>query len=134
MNSETTFKFKTLFEEQKRALLCTRKLASEDFRLQEEDLADEMDVTSSELETSMKMRLRNREALFLKKIDQALDKIREGSFGTCDDCGDDIDLRRLEARPTATLCVSCKEGQERSEHAHIDGRKPKSLGTRIRLA
>jgi DnaK suppressor protein len=82
----------------------------------------------------MRMRLRNREALFLRKIDEALRRIADGSFGECEECGDDIELKRLEARPTATMCVACKEEAERREHVHIDGHRPKSLGAKLRLA
>lgn len=133
MKPEMLFKFKALFETQKRNLLYSNAIVREDFNLQKEDLKDETDLTSTEIENNMRMRLRNREALFLKKIDEALRRIAEGSFGACEDCEEDIDLRRLEARPTATLCVHCKEEQERSEHHHIDGHKPKSLGS-LRLA
>ncbi len=134
MNKELTLRFKCLFEEQRRNLIYSGRVVNEDFNLNPDDLLDEADITSSELETSMRMRLRNREALFLKKIDEALRRISNGTFGECEQCGEDIDVRRLEARPTATLCVHCKEDQERHEHVHIDGHKPKSLGTRIRLA
>ncbi|HLD99111.1 MAG TPA: TraR/DksA family transcriptional regulator [Bdellovibrionota bacterium] len=134
MNKELTLKFKGLFEEQRRNLIYSGRVVNEDFNLNQDDLPDEADITSSELETSMRMRLRNREALFLKKIDEALRRISNGTFGECEQCGEDIDFRRLEARPTATLCVHCKEDQERREHVHIDGHKPKSLGTRVRLA
>ncbi|CAK9253102.1 unnamed protein product [Sphagnum jensenii] len=95
---------------------------------------DEADLTSSELESSMKMRLKNREALFLKKINESLKRIEEGSFGECQECGDEIEIRRLEARPTATHCVNCKEQQERLEQLHIDGHRHKSIGSKLRLA
>src|SRR5262245_2874595 len=101
MKPETLFKFKPLFETQKKNLLYSNAIVREDFLLKQDDLKDELDLTSSELETSMRMRLRNREALFLKKIEEALQRIAEGSFGTCEECSEDIDPRRLEARPTA---------------------------------
>lgn len=134
MDMITLGKFKKLFEDQKRSLIRSFMDESDQFQVKPEDLADETDLTSSELEASMRMRLRNREALFLKKINEALVRIQDGTFGFCEQCEDDIELKRLEARPTATLCVSCKEDQERLEHVHIDGHKPKSLGRRIRLA
>jgi len=132
--TDISIKFKALFEEQKRNLLYTRNVINEDFHVQADDLFDETDLTSSELETSMRMRLRNREALFIKKIDEALARIEEGSFGECESCGENIEAKRLEARPTTTMCVGCKEESERREHIHIDGHRPKSLGVRLRLA
>jgi DnaK suppressor protein len=80
------------------------------------------------MEQSMRMRLCNRETLYIKKINEALKRMDEGTFGECDECGEDIELRRLEARPTATLCVSCKEEQERREGLTAAGRLHKSLG------
>jgi DnaK suppressor protein len=133
MQKETIFKFKMLFEEQRRNLLYSNSLINENFNVQKEELIDEMDMTSTEVETSMRIRLRNREALFLKKIQDALSRIKEGTFGLCEDCGGDIDIRRLEVRPTATLCVHCKEEQERNEQIHIDGHRSKSLGTKLRI-
>jgi DnaK suppressor protein len=134
MDSITLGKFKAMFEEQKQGLIRSFEAVSTSFQLQPEEMADEADLTSTELETSMQMRLRNREALLLRKVSAALRRIEEGSFGDCECCGEGIDLRRLEARPTATLCVSCKEEDERREQIHIDGHKPKSLGQKIRLA
>jgi DnaK suppressor protein len=134
MNREIVFKFKSLFEEQRKKLIYSGRVINEDFHIQKDDLLDETDMTSVETETAMRMRLRNRESLYLKKIDEALMRIADGTFGDCEDCGDGIELRRLEARPTTTLCVACKEEQERREHVHIDGHKHKSLGTKLRLA
>jgi DnaK suppressor protein len=134
MNRDMIHEFKELFEEQRRQLLHNRGILNEEFQLSTDDLPDEMDMTSSEMESTMKIRLRNREALFLKRINQALRRIEEGSFGLCDDCGEDIDLRRLQARPITTMCVNCKEESEHRESLHIDGHKPKSLGVRLRLA
>jgi len=133
MKHEMTSKFKAIFEEQRRNLIYTNSLMNEDFHLRSEDMSDEIDMSSSELETSMRMRLRNREILFMKKIEEALKRIADGSFGKCDQCEEDIELRRLEARPTTTLCVSCKEDEERKEFLHIDGHKHKSLGQKFRL-
>lgn len=134
MNNITLARFKALFEEQKMKLVNSFGTASENFTVKKDDMLDEVDLTSSELESSMQMRLKNREALFLKKINEALRRINEGTFGECEDCGDEIELRRLEARPTATFCVNCKEEQERLELNHIDGHKHKSVGAKLRFA
>ena len=58
-----------------------------------------LDLSSAELEQGMRMRLKSREALFLKKIDEALDKIQAGTFGICACCDESIELSRLEVRP-----------------------------------
>jgi DnaK suppressor protein len=107
---------------------------NENFHLQQDDLLDSIDLTTSEMETSMRMRLRNREVLYLKKIDAALQRITDGTFGACISCGEEIGMKRLEARPTTTHCLSCKEAQEHREYLHTDGHKCKSLGFKFRHA
>ena len=79
------------------------------------DLPDEMDLASSEYLQSFTFRLRGREKVFLDKIEKALRKIEDGSFGVCEECGEEISIKRLEARPETTLCIRCKEDQERME-------------------
>ena len=95
-----------------------RQTLSEDMTLATDDLPDEMDLASSEYLQSFTFRLRGREKTFLKKIDHAIGKIDEGSFGVCETCDEDISLKRLEARPETTLCIRCKEDQERNEKAY----------------
>ena len=133
MKPEMIARFKELFEKQKRDLVYTAKVVNDDFQLNVDDKLDEIDMASTELETGMRMRLRNREALFLKKIDESLARIDDETFGICEDCGEDIELKRLEARPTTTLCVLCKETSERRESNHIDGHRHKSLGKVLRI-
>ena len=134
MNKEIIPQFKALFEEQCRSLTFSQKVVDERFALPQDDMMDEADLTSTEMENNMRMRLRNREALFAKKIGEALGRITQGTFGDCESCGEDIELKRLEARPTATQCVACKEESERMESVHIDGHRSKSLGFKLRLA
>ena len=133
MDSQTLNNFKMLFESERQKLIGSG-LKVEEFTLNRDEMADELDLSSVEMETEMRMRLRNREALFLKKIDDSLRRIAKGNFGQCKRCDEDIELRRLQARPTTDLCVGCKEDEERRELHHIDGRRPKSLGNKIRLA
>ncbi len=133
MTPDKIKEFKNLFETQKTTILASQDLKGEEFALSKDDLLDEMDLTSSELEQSMRIRLRNRQPLYLKQIEQALTRIKEGSFGECQACGENIEVRRLEARPTTTHCVACKEEEERREALHIDGHLHKSMGERLRL-
>ncbi len=77
---------------------------------------DEIDVVSTEKENQMDFRLKARNAVYLKKVRKSLQKLEEGSFGECEDCGADIAINRLMARPTADLCIHCKETQEKEEN------------------
>ena len=128
MKKVTLKKFKKLFEEQKKNILFNDKVVRDDFGVNNDDRFDEIDQATTDVEQSMRMRLRNREVFYIKKIEEALRRIDEGTFGECDNCNEDIELRRLQARPTATLCVSCKEDEERRESNNAAGRVHKSLG------
>lgn len=70
--------------------------------------ADPNDRASQESDMSLELRNRDRERKMIKKIDEILAKIDSGEYGYCDKCGIEIGLSRLEARPTATLCIDCK--------------------------
>ena len=76
---------------------------------------DPGDVASQEVNQAFKIRLREREQKLLKKVDSALQRVDDGSFGICDDCGEGIELKRLLARPVTTLCIECKSRQEEEE-------------------
>ncbi len=134
MKQEQVQRFKVLFEQERRNLMYTQSIMNEAFHFHESDLPDTNDLTSSELERSMRIRLRNRETLYLRKIEEALSRIANGSFGECEECGEEIGHKRLMARPTTTFCVNCKEEQENREGHHIDGLRHKSLGIKLRLA
>ena len=85
-----------------------------------DDLPDEVDLASSESEQSMSLRLRDRERVLLRKIEKALKKIEEGTYGTCDTCSEEIGIKRLEARPVTDLCIRCKEEQEKMERTYAE--------------
>lgn len=69
---------------------------------------DPVDRASQEEEFSLELRNRDRERRLIKKIEKTLNKIEEDDFGFCESCGVEIGIRRLEARPTADLCIDCK--------------------------
>lgn len=73
------------------------------------------DQASAEMDRSFMLRLRGREQRLLKKIEEAIDRIDSGGFGICDVCGEEIDIKRLKARPVTTMCITCKTEQEEEE-------------------
>lgn len=76
---------------------------------------DPVDRASQEEEFSLELRNRDRERRLIKKIEKTLNKIEEDDFGFCESCGIEIGIRRLEARPTADLCIDCKTLAEMKE-------------------
>jgi len=116
MNKAQLKKFKVLLETKRDEILKkAEQTLNDDKALDTNDLPDEMDLASSEYLQSFTFRLRGREKHFLDKIEQALRKIEDGSFGACEECGEEISTKRLEARPETSLCIRCKEDQERAE-------------------
>ncbi len=119
MNQRDLKRFKKLLEEKKKkALLSARKTLAEEATLDTDDLPDEIDLASSEYQQGMALRLRDREKFLIEKIDRALEKIEAGSFGTCEECSEEISVKRLEVRPETTMCIRCKEEQEKEEKSY----------------
>jgi DnaK suppressor protein len=80
-----------------------------------DDSPDELDIATAESSLSFVGQIREREQRLLNKIDHSLGKIELGTYGDCDECGEEIGLARLKARPVANLCIDCKADQERLE-------------------
>ena len=83
--------------------------------LQEPDLADR---ASAEMERALELRTRDRARKLISKIDAALERLEHGTYGYCEETGEPISLRRLEARPIATLSIEAQERHERMERTH----------------
>ena len=116
MNKTQLKKFKKLLETKRAEIVKkAQQTLEQDMALDADDLPDEMDLASSEYLQAFTFRLRGREKTFLDKISKALQKIEDGTFGICEECGEEISVKRLEARPEATLCIRCKEDQEHRE-------------------
>ncbi len=115
MNANQLAHFRRILEE-------TRKELSQDIdrtvhTMQDEAtvFADPNDRASQESDMALELRNRDRERKLIKKIDETIGRIDDDDYGFCDKCGVEIGLKRLEARPTATLCIDCKELDEMRE-------------------
>ena len=82
--------------------------------------ADIVDQASSYTEKNVEMRSINRQIKLISKIESALKKIQDGTYGFCEDTGEPIGLKRLMARPVATLCIAAQEKHEKEEKVHAD--------------
>jgi DnaK suppressor protein len=82
--------------------------------------ADAADRASSETDRSLELRTRDRQRKLISKIDAALSRLLDGTYGYCEDTGEPIGLRRLDARPIATLSIEAQEAHERREKVHRD--------------
>jgi DnaK suppressor protein len=115
MNSKQLSHFKKMLEEMKRGL--SQDIDRTVHTMQDEAtiFADPNDRASQESDMSLELRNRDRERKLIKKIDETIVKIDAGEYGYCESCGVEIGLKRLEARPTATLCIDCKTLDELRE-------------------
>lgn len=126
MNLETLKQFENLFNELKKSTMEEIKLHSE---VVTPIKGDEMDQGNLDRELTLNLKLVGRNSFMLKKIDHALLKIKEGTFGICDECDCEIDINRLRARPIATQCIACKEAEEKTEAHVLYEKKSHTLGT-----
>lgn len=116
MNPKLIAKYRKLLLEEKQRILTNSKASMQtDLALSPDDLMDETDLASSEISQNLVFKLRDRERQLLTKIDEALARMDDGTFGSCEECEENIEPRRLEARPVSTLCIACKERQEHRE-------------------
>jgi DnaK suppressor protein len=115
MNSKQLAHFRNMLADMKRGL--SQDIDRTVHTMQDEAtiFADPNDRASQESDMSLELRNRDRERKLIKKIDETIVKIDAGEYGYCDSCGVEIGLKRLEARPTATLCIDCKTLDELRE-------------------
>lgn len=115
MNSRQLAHFRKMLEEMKRGL--SQDIDRTVHTMQDEAtiFADPNDRASQESDMSLELRNRDRERKLIKKIDETIARIDSGDYGYCDSCGVEIGLKRLEVRPTASLCIDCKTLDEMRE-------------------
>ena len=130
MNTEMMKQFENLFIELKKTTLKEMKMIDPAI-----EKGDEVDLSQEDRQRELDLKLLGRQTFMLKKIDNALFQIKNGTFGICDECDGEIEINRLRARPVATQCIACKEESERSEgqmlyekRSHTHG---KSLGGNV---
>ena len=78
---------------------------------------DPTDRAAMESDRNFTLRIRDRERKLIAKIRKALERIADGTYGVCEDCGEDISVKRLKARPVTTQCIECKKEEEARENA-----------------
>jgi DnaK suppressor protein len=108
--------FRRLLESRKREILSEADRAVGHMNSKSPDrFPDPTDRASLESDRALILRMRDRERKLLAKIDGAVKRLDTGSYGRCEECGDEIGLERLKARPVTTLCIACKSDQEARE-------------------
>lgn len=110
---------KKLLEERARLLNSAASSRKSEFAIATDDLADETDLTSVELSQGIVFTLREKEQRTLAEIDDALQRMEDGTYGQCEECDVDIGAKRLEIFPTARLCVMHQEEEEKKKKFYV---------------
>ena len=117
MNKETQAYFKEILLQRLEELYSEAEKTVAGMTDNEENFPDPTDRATLESDRNFTLRIRDRERKLIQKIREALQRIEDGEFGQCEECGDDIGMDRLTARPVTTLCIECKRKQEATERA-----------------
>ncbi|MFT6105055.1 MAG: DnaK suppressor protein [Paracoccaceae bacterium] len=120
MNERHTEYFRRKLNNWKNDLLAESRDTIEALQGQTRNIPDVSDRASEETDRSLELRTRDRQRKLVAKIDGALRRIAEGEYGYCDATGEPISLKRLDARPIATLSLEAQERHERREKVHRD--------------
>ncbi|OGR16450.1 MAG: RNA polymerase-binding protein DksA [Desulfobacterales bacterium GWB2_56_26] len=115
MDREQLELFRTQLLQKKQEIMADAGKTMTEMTDQTTNVPDPNDRATLESGRSFELRIRDRERKLLSKIDEAIARIDDGSYGICEDCGEEIGLKRLEARPVTTLCIDCKTLQETRE-------------------
>jgi DnaK suppressor protein len=112
--------FRNKLEDWRESLLEESQRTIEHLRELPDGVGDEADMANKESDRTLELRTRDRYRKLLRKIDAAIKRIEDGSYGYCDDTGDEIGIRRLEVRPIATLTVEAQEQREKRKGQYAD--------------
>lgn len=115
MDEEQVEFFKNVLNTRLDNLLSQAKQVVSELVSQNDQEIEYLDRASAHADQSMKLKIRTRESRLIKKVKEALERIESGTYGFCDGCGEEISIKRLEARPVTTKCIDCKEDEEKIE-------------------
>jgi len=111
----TKEEFRAILTERLNQLLNEANKTVSDMTGEVENYPDPTDRATLESDRNFELRIRDRERKLISKIREALERIEDGTFGICEECGEEISEARLKARPVTTLCIDCKKKQENDE-------------------
>ncbi len=117
MDDKTLAEIRKLLEGKRDELLAEAGRTVAGMTDAKENFPDPTDRAALESDRNFLLRIRDRERKLLSKIEDALQRIEDGTYGICDACGEEISEERLKARPVTTLCIDCKKRQEAQEKA-----------------
>ena len=120
MNTSQLGHFRDILSAWRQALMEEVDRTVDHMKDEAANFPDPNDRATQESEFGLELRTRDRERKLIRKISQALTRIEDGTYGYCEETGDEIGLKRLEARPVATLCLDAQERREMAERQYRD--------------
>lgn len=115
MDEQDLLRFKEQLEAMKAEINTDVEQTLNEMTSQSGNIPDPNDRASVESDRSFELRIRGRERKLMEKVEEALARIEDGTYGVCAGCGCDIAIKRLQARPVAKFCIDCKSRQEQRE-------------------
>jgi len=115
MDAEKTEYFRAVLNEEMKALLGEADKTVTEMNTDAENFPDPTDRATQESDRNFELRIRDRERKLMNKVKEALERLENGEFGICEECGEEISDARLKARPVTTLCIDCKMEAEKKE-------------------
>lgn len=115
MNSDKLQLFRNLIQEGIVGLSVYQAKTITEMTVATERLPDFIDHTATQSDRNLELKIRDRERKLIAKMEEAILRIDNGTYGICNDCGEEITEKRLIARPVTTLCINCKTKQEKAE-------------------
>ena len=115
MTEDQKKRFRTMLNQQLNELLSGVNKNADDVAQLDDTFPDTLDRAYAESERNFMLRIREREQRLIQKLQDAIDRLENDSFGICEECEEEIGEKRLKARPVTTLCIECKQRQERAE-------------------
>ena len=116
MNEQDLQSFRERLEKMRSDLVEDSEETVHEMREENNLYPDPSDRATSETEHINLLRIRDRERKLMSKVDEAIERLNKGTFGFCQECGEGIDIERLEIRPVTTFCIRCKETLEAKEN------------------
>ena len=121
--------FKNILQDQLNQLLSRADKTFADLIARPENSSEIVDLAQAEIDRGFMLRIRERERHLIAKILLALQNIEDGTFGICEECGEEIAVQRLKARPVTTFCIECKERKETLERLQSGSREAQYLSS-----
>lgn len=115
MDAEKLDYFKNILAEEMRTLISDAGKTVTEMTSDSSNFPDPTDRATQESDRNFELRIRDRERKLINKIKDAIDRIENGDFGVCEECGEEISEARLKVRPVTTLCINCKMEEEQKE-------------------